>query len=161
METPRDVQRDKGLEWIFNDWRKKAGRIVEDPFMSPHQPSTPDYAVEARIKVIGDNGTSSFYILVRSDAAGNSIGYGGGVDWDAVSLSTNGARPDDNMYNAQVDVSVWHTYCVEAKYNQITFFVDGQQMLQGSDNHYLKAGLVGLENNEEQIQVSSFKVFAL
>jgi hypothetical protein len=54
-----------------------------------------------------------------------------------------------------------HSYRLEVRGHQITFFQDGQQINQALDTSYTNAGYVGLLSYHTAIIVMSFKVFAL
>lgn len=54
-----------------------------------------------------------------------------------------------------------HTYRVEVRGNHITFSIDGQKILETTDNTFLSAGQVGFRAIFADINVTSFKVIAL
>jgi uncharacterized protein YjeT (DUF2065 family) len=126
----------------------------EGAIFAPYQPSTANYAVEVQAKITTDNSDDdcSFCIIVRNDGSlsyGSYSGYAEGLD-DSTDLSTT------------FDRTAWHTYRVEAKYNQITFLIDGQQIEQQTSNTYLQPGRIGIADKQgTQAEVRSFKVFAL
>jgi serine/threonine protein kinase len=135
--------------------------------LSSYHPSTPNYAVEAQIQLV--RYTSSYYgdfgILVRTDAGGN--GYYASVDqtngliialMDGSNQDNYGANLNQNSYTPDTK---YHTYRIEVKTNTITLFLDGQQIGQATDNTYLDARQVGLRAYNAEINVTSFKVFAL
>jgi serine/threonine protein kinase len=69
-----------------------------------------------------------------------------------------GSNLNQNSYTPDTK---YHTYRVEVKTNTITLFLDGQQIGQATDNTYLNARQVGLRAYDAEINVTSFKVFAL
>ena len=127
----------------------------EGAIFAPYQPHTANYAVEVQARITIDNSDDedcSFCIIVRNDGSLPYYGYSGyaeGLD-DSTDLSTT------------FDRTAWHTYRVEAKYNQITFFIDRQQISKEISNTYLKSGRIGIADKQgTQAEVRSFKVFAL
>jgi hypothetical protein len=137
-----------------------------DSIISPCQPSTPNYAVEAKMQIL--DSPNNCYLAIRGRVQPAGTGYGGyfvGFDsyfGDAtiVPFSPNlGFWPSKNrIYNPGL---AEHLYRVEFRDNQITLKIDNSVMAQAIDNKFLTTGEVGLENGGCQIKVSSFQVIAL
>jgi hypothetical protein len=154
-----------------------------------HTLPTSNYAVEAQIQYVRsadpDSGFGSgmfeFGIMLRGD--GGTAGYEVGVGQDRcndtpiamisliqqaqigspsqcfeggpVPLSGSGSSQNYN-----VDTN-FHTYRAAITNNMITLSIDGNQLLQTSDNTYTNAGQVGLRDIYGDINVKSFTVIAL
>ena len=142
-----------------------------DSIMSPScQPSTKNYAVEAKMQIL--DSPDSCYLAIRGRVQPAGSGYGGyfvGFDsyfGDATIIpffpSTSpryGFWPTKSrIYNPGLTE---HLYHVEFRENQITLKIDNHVILQATDNRFLGTGEVGLENGGCQISVSSFKILTL
>lgn len=180
----------KGMNgWIgSSEWKVLDGKLLSDgsntgpginvapsgsdSITSPCQPSTPNYAVEAKMQIL--DSPNDCYLAIRGRVQPASSGYSGyfvGFDsyfGDATIIpfspsdgfsSINGFLPSkSSIYNPGVSE---HVYRVEFRDNQITLKIDNNVVLQVIDNRYLNTGQVGLENGGCQISVSSFQVVAL
>ena len=116
---------------------------------APYQPSTRNYAVEVQARAVNEYNAPLFYIIVRNDGT-----QYGGYQEKIPYTDLEGSPP------GTVDTT-WHKYRVEVQYNQITLLIDGQRHDQEIDNTYLQPGQVGLMAFNTQMEVRSFKVFAL
>ena len=154
-----------------------------------HTLSTPNYAVEAQIQYVSStdpdsvskNGMFEFGIVLRGN--GGTSGYEVGVGKDRcntspiamISLiqkaqvgsptqcSSGGPVPLSGSGSSQrynVDTN-FHTYRAAITNNTITLSIDGNQLLQTSDNTFTNAGQVGLRNIFGDINVKSFTVTTL
>jgi len=136
-----------------------------DFIVSPYKPTTADYAVEAQIQFVGaapPSTTLLFGIFVRSGSNGDVVGYDGYIYGNFAKIRR--AADPHTVILQQTPYSLetsWHTYRVEAKNSTITFFIDNKQMLQVVDTAYTLPGLVGLFDNNSQINVRSFTVLPL
>jgi hypothetical protein len=146
---------------------------INAPLLAPINLGTPDYTVEARIKIdsLADlgNGGSAFGFILRGTDLWNcytlSIGGYDGVKtgkvghsvYDLSAIATSISWQADNGGDYIPDMN-WHTYQASAIGNQITLSVDGQVLAQITDNKFLNPGQVGLWSNNYQLEVSSFIV---
>ncbi|MGH8908337.1 MAG: family 16 glycoside hydrolase [Egibacteraceae bacterium] len=147
-------------------WKTLNGALLNDgtgDFFGPlfadfDSGSLADLAVEAEIRVTRGSGTS-FGIEVRVD--GNGGGYAAGL-YKARTFVwyLDGGNPisEGEAFDPGGD---WHTYRVEAKDNVVTLLVDGAVLAEVADNKYLEGGQVSLWSNDYQLEVRSFKVFAI
>jgi hypothetical protein len=152
--------------------------------------STPNYAVEAQIQYVrsanpdnnNNNGMFEFGIMLRGDGgtAGYEVGVGLSTCSNATSIAmisliqqarigqssqcdSNGPDPlsgSGSSQNYNVDTN-FHTYRAAVTNNTITLSIDGNQLLQTSDNTFTNAGQVGLRDIFGDINVKSFTVTAL
>jgi hypothetical protein len=137
-----------------------------DTIIAPYQPSTADYALQARIKILST--PDKCWLALRGRVQNDDSGYNGYfVGYDAyfgdgiiayfapkvgfVSLQSKSYSPG----------FAWHIYRAEFKGNQITLKIDGHTLLQVTNIANPNAGQVGLENGDCQIEVSGYRVFAL
>ena len=146
-----------------------------DGIFAPFQPQVTDYAIEARIRVIGDSGvTGEFGLFARltTDDADNMVAYFGGVtniyaqkpyQGDA-EMHVGGAyaSPDEVLSSSPfTPASNWHTYRLTVKGTTETLSIDGSVVSTVSDARYLQPGKVGITcENGLQLDVSSFSVIA-
>ncbi len=138
--------------------------------LAPYQPPTTDYAVEAQIKFVRFNGDGDFGVLLRVDNNGDGYLCGFEDSYDSatpiISVITAGESSSnpissDSNSNFTLDTLNFHTIRVEVNKDIITMFVDGNQLLQATDNSYLSAGTVGLRSNGAVFNVHSFQVMKL
>lgn len=137
-----------------------------DTITPPCQPSTTNYAVEAKMQIL--DSPNNCYLAIRGRVQPAGSGYGGyfvGFDTyfgDATIIPfspSEGFTPSKSrIYNPGL---YEHTYRVEFRDNQITLKIDNRVVLQAFDNKFLGTGEVGLENGGCQISVSSFQVITL
>jgi len=146
------------------------------PIFAPYGPPSPDYAVEAQIRVSADQPGSSFGIVARAEdnpSAGNDAagGYAGGVGsgWNQTtgindlsgwwgSSDLNGRLVEGTAFDPGMD---WHTYRLEVSGNTVRLLIDATEVARVTDNKYLAAGRVGLWCNKYQLEVRSFTVSGL
>lgn len=149
-----------------SSWKTLRGALLTDgtgwasTVFAPYDTRTiPDYAVEARIRVISPG---LFGIVLRHSAS--DAGYVGvvsdseawlGAGRDAYYAAGIGDR---KAFDAGSD---WHTYRVEADGNTLRFLIDGAQYATATDNRYIAGGIAGLSSQHSQIEVSSFTVSRL
>jgi hypothetical protein len=149
-------------------WRTLRGALISDgsgsasTVFAPYDTRTiPDYAVEARIRLIRSD---DFGIVLRHSAS--DAGYVAGLSGDGAWLGSG-----SDAYNAYYKKispvkafdpgSDWHTYRVEADGNTLRFLIDGAEYATATDNRYISGGIAGLSSHESQIEVSSFTVSRL
>lgn len=138
----------------------------DDAVTSPYQPSTANYAAEAKIQIVSSPDHCYFALRGRVQPDGSEYdGYFVGFDTnygDAL-IAAFSARDTWSPIKSQTytpDLN-WHTYQAAFKGNQITLKIDGSVVLQVTDNKFINPGQVGLANGDCQINVSSFQVIAL
>lgn len=158
------------------DWRVADGALVNDgsktssgnnTLLSPCQPTTPDYAVQATIQYM--SGGYGFGILARG---GGDTGYEGWISTNGIApglfagIADASQTPSDFLASASYEVdTAWHTYRLEVKGLNLAFFIDGSEVANTTNASYLSAGRVGLTVNGLwsgcQIMVKNFQVIAL
>lgn len=154
---------EKGL--VGSDGNKSDYNLGRYRLLAPYHPLTADYAVEAQIQLVrftsseGDIG-----LLVRTDGEDNGylcgFGVSRGVTIGQVKSGASSTSISINGPNIPLD-HIYHTFRVEVKKNAITFFLDGRQLVQTTDNSYLAAGMVGLRAMNAVVDVRSFQVVKL
>ncbi len=138
----------------------------DDSVLSPYQPSTADYALEARIRIL--SAPDKCWLALRGRVQRDGSGYNGYfVGFDAymgdgiIAYFTPSIGFFPLQSKSYSPGSDWHTYRAEFQGNQITLKIDGNSVLQVTNNANPSPGQIGLENGDCQIEVSSFKVIAL
>jgi hypothetical protein len=161
------------------DWKTVSGQLVNDgtngdatqfahaPMITPY---TPNYAVEAEIQSVRDGHGCSSYGAFGLSVRGESIGdYRVGIlGWGTAFIfdHTSSDGCPEYYYNALTTAKYsldtdWHTYRVEVRGNDFKILIDGQSVIETTDNHHLTSNSVGLWSNGRVINVRSFKVIAL
>lgn len=139
--------------------------------ISPYQPNTPNYVVEAQIQYVGwgesmhcyNSNEPFFGILIRGNIT-NQLDISGGYLLKMfpyksfIGITEPVAGFQSNTYQPG---TASHLYRIQAEYNVITISVDGQQMAQLMDNTYLSAGNIAILDCGYQINVSSVKMFTI
>jgi hypothetical protein len=150
---------------LVNDGTEPYSRFA--PTFASYRPESPDYAVEAKIRVIQDR-ASSFGVVVRARAnEGYAVGVGGfwGRTTNICYLDgwwgTNDRANCIAAGQAFDPGTDWHTYRIEVKANVITLLIDNAVMTSVTDNRFLSAGLVGLWSNRYHLEVLDFKIIKL
>lgn len=150
-----------------------------------------DYAVEAQITFVRSKdrfGQYHFGIMVRGD--GQSNGYEVGIALEGQPNPADGNYCEKPQPTATAFISLIqgiqtpigygfcmafatlakteyafdtqsHLFRVEVEGDTITLFLDHHRVLSTSDNTYINAGQVGLRSVFADVNVTSFKVFAL
>lgn len=159
---------------LGSGWKQLGGMLLNDgsngdyngrpTLVAPRscQPTTMDYAVEAKIQVVqfSDN-YSGFGINVRgAPSSPHEPGYSTYIDSSSgANISVVGG---DILKSASFNPGTdFHVYRAEVKGNTITFLIDGTAVLSVVDNRFITAGEVGLWCANAQIALSSFKVYKL
>lgn len=125
--------------------------------VAPPSVGQSNYAVEAEIQVIKPGASVRCYLKARMV---NDVGYYGGFDggWDAVRIGYD----DDTIAVPHISMDAnWHKYRLEVNGNSIRLLLDGAPVAQGIDNRMLNSGNVGIYCGNGQINVKSFRVYAL
>jgi hypothetical protein len=147
--------------------------LAHPPTITPY---TADYAVEADIQVVRQTSWFCVYpgfgIAVRAESTGlYLVGMVSDSDgWLGFILDTSSKSSAcsfnrllqsalvKNSFNLDTD---WHTYRVEVRGNDIKLLVDGNTVIETTDNHHLRSNAVGLWSAAVVLNVRSFKVIAL
>jgi hypothetical protein len=112
----------------------------------------------------------AFGLSVRGESSGDyrvGVGLPGStnafiLDHNSSDTCPNGDYFESALTKASYSLDTnWHTYRVEVRGNDIKLLIDGQTVLETTDNHHLTSNSVGLWSNGMVINVRSFKVFAL
>lgn len=142
-------------------------------FLPSYLPETPNYALEASIKVnnAGLPGNSGNYFGLFSRYPGSlggvQSGYVGGIEGSFGTLDTPVYyNPHTALFRAEGGYnpgSTTHLYRFESKSNTFTMSIDGAQVFSETDqnNTLPDAGELGLEVSGCDITVFSFQVIAL
>jgi hypothetical protein len=143
-----------------------AGRDASD-IVSPYQPPTVDYALEVQVRALKYQppigGQAGFGVFGRGDGRGDiragifDTGRTAGIVSLGASLSLR--RPFD-------PATLWHTYRLEAKGNQVQLSVDGVVWDEGALNPLFQyttpnGRLAGLFVQAAEVNFRSFKILAL
>jgi hypothetical protein len=150
-----------------SSWKTLRGTLLNDgtswssTVFAPYDTrKIPDYAVEARIRVIK---LDRFGILLRHSAS--DAGYIGIVSGGSAWLAAGSEAYDDTeQIGAEQSFDPgtgWHTYRIEADGNVVRFLIDGASYATATDNRYLSGGISGLSSHQSQIEVSSFTALRL
>jgi hypothetical protein len=176
--TPSPVQRGTALYQIdtwqkeLNGWKGSSawklsnGMLINDgtnidnnTLSPPYFPAITAYAVEATMQKIRCENYSAagFGIIAR--------GIAGWLHPDDHSASINLASNTPYSYISRKDSydtdASWHTYRLEVKEQNITFFADNQEIMNTADNTTLTGGSVGLVSNLCQVDVKNFRIIAI
>lgn len=147
---------------------------------------TANYAVETQMQYVRNGNADTYYknfefgMMLRGD--GTASGYEVGVGQDNCNGPTlamvsrvqdgqTGNSPQcsygpvplsgsGSSHGYKIDTD-WHTYRAEVTGNIVRLFIDGNKLLETSDNTFTDAGQVGLRDVYGDINVKSFKVTAL
>jgi hypothetical protein len=125
--------------------------------------SAKDFAVEAEIQLLGYRiGNGSFGVMARiqNDGTGYSAGNDEADGLIALRAEMGGGRPtiDSQPFTPGEEP---HKYRLEVRGNNLRVFVDGAEVLSGTDNTWLMGKGVGLWCDGAQLIVRSFEVFEL
>lgn len=161
---------------LGSGWKRLGGMLLNDgsnggyngrpTLVAPRscQPTTMDYAVEAKIQVVQfSDQYSGFGINVRGvPSSPQEPGYSTYIDSSNASGANISVVGGDVLKSAPFNPGTdFHVYRAEVKGNTITFLIDDAAVLSVVDNRYISAGEVGLWCANAQIELSSFKVVKL
>jgi hypothetical protein len=149
------------------DWSVVESVLLDDgtsdngSMLAPYFPATRDYSVEAEVQFLRYR--PGYYgkwgITIRSGYYVGVCGGCGGNNGEPSIFISNG---DTYIANAPHTIDgQFHTYRVEVQSNNIRFLIDGQPVLQATDNTHLDPGRVGLESNDSQISVRVVRIAPL
>lgn len=129
--------------------------------LAPFQLQTANYIVEAEIQYLGKVSSSNitaFGIILRGGKDLMKTGY------VCYIYNTTEAKikiiPDANSQinlSSPLDTS-WHKYLVVANNTTISFYLDNKQIGEVMDNSFTSPGMVGLLDNNSQINIRNFQV---
>jgi hypothetical protein len=171
--------------WSAASWHVLSDRLSNDGLSegvwitAPYHPErVADYAVEAEIRlsrreetcegVVGDGegGTIdySYGIVVRAVTAGSyDVGFHSVTCRQRASIyagrEERAAKRVDDV--AALSDTSWHTYRVEVEGIFVRLLVDGEVIVQTTDDQFTKGGQVGLWSNNLELDVRRFRVIAL
>jgi hypothetical protein len=168
--------------WLgAGDWKTVGGMLVNDgsgydsQIFAPYQPGlahNDNYAIEAEIQLVRYTDTTfssraSFSILARVDTNKQGYQIGACAAFGFFSCGTYtynlfASNGSVNIADAEFNPGTeWHTYRAEMVNNTIKVLLDGNVVLQTTDNIFLSGGRVGLSSYRNQINVRSFRVIKL
>jgi hypothetical protein len=138
------------------------------PILAPYEPESPDYVVEAKMRLI-ESYRGSFGVVVRANGnEGYAVGVGSWIGrrrkqvpnicYMDATFHRRGCRVEPQRFEPGTDL---RTYRIEVKENTITFIVDQAVVTRVIDNKFLSAGRVGFWSNGYQVEVRSFRVLKL
>ena len=136
--------------------------------MPSYRPTSADYEVDAQIQYVRNTqGSGDFGIVLRVDESNGGYFCGfNGSNYD-IALIPNGQSSTTSLLqttgsrNSVKRDTGYPTERVRIQNNEITLFVDNQQVAQATDSTYLSAGVVGLRANGTVVDVHSFRVESL
>ena len=170
-----------GGTWTAQRGVLSFGGTSQSSILAPFRLKRSSYAIVARMKLIRYRGdgvyvANSFGILFRAQRPSGHLfaaGLGSGIFETAsetgvtytAAIITEAAKPvqdesTGNYFAFQLTPG-WHTYRVEVRSNDIQLYLDGQQLVEVTDNRFDSANMVGLFSSRTQFQVSSYKVVSL
>jgi hypothetical protein len=128
-----------------------------------------NYIVEAQVQFLGfDQVCNGYSFGVDARMIPGTNGYEGGTN-----LAHGACDPSQADASLHVDNytllaitpfvpgTSWHTYDLEVNGNQLTLLIDGNEMLQATNDVHTTGGLAGIEDFNVQMNVSSFKIIAV
>jgi hypothetical protein len=135
--------------------------------VSPCQPPTKDYALEAEIQEIDQctfgSGPKQFGLIARGGEKGGILA---GPDCGKAKIAST--QKDFFAFDGETIASDpfapgggWHVYRLEVQGDQIRLLIDGAPLLEKADNRNLTGTKVGMFSNGAQINVRSFKILQL
>ena len=138
----------------------------DDAVLAPYHPTHSDYAIEARIQIVGSPSSCYFGIrarveTVRSQYQGYFVGYHSGMG-NAL-IATFGPNEGFTVVKSEQfsPGTASHLYRAEFRDNHVSLLIDGAPVVDILDNKFVSAGLVGLTDGYCQVQVSSFQLMGL
>ncbi len=150
------------------DWTVTNNELVNDGSSYSGQPTptilapytmtaTSNYAVETKVHVLA--GWPCFDVALRGVSTPNGWhGYKAAVCDQKIRLQAENDILATVPFNPG---TVWHTYRFEVKDSHLTFFVDGQPLVETHDTRYPTGGQVGLKSYGTQLEIGSFQIIAL
>lgn len=172
-----------------NPWQVKDGNLVYGKgyytiIYAPYLPRTPDYAVEAELRVTSiptgeDCGCFPNVGLVlrfERKVGGTEAGYSAGEEWNlgkppkvfariqAAPFDTLGESLDVLGAGLPAPTSGWHTYRFEAQGSRLRFLIDGRPVLEATDARFHATGVhgrVGVAAAGVPVEVRRFAVLSL
>lgn len=182
-EVPSAPQPDEGslaytadwTQWDLGDgWSADGSKLVSDgseagPIVAPFTPTTANYAVEARMAVVGSNSCAEVAgVLARAAGAddadpGSFDGYTGVVCahvWRIDAIADGTIR---TLANASRTLDTQpHTYRLEVAGDRLRFFIDGKFAGEATDSQISATGKAGLfVSGGSVVTVDLFRIYAL
>ncbi len=171
--------------WTAPSWQMLSDRLSNDSLSegvwitAPYQPERiADYAVEAEIRLAKREENCDGVI---GDGMGGTLDYSYGIVARAVTMGSYsvGIRSVTCRQRASIfagreelaprlvdDLTVlsdtdWHTYRVEVEGIFVCLLIDGEVIVQTTDDRFTEGGQVGLWSNNLELDVRRFRVIAL
>lgn len=164
-------------DWLLAEgWAALDGTLIADgnvaaPLLSPFQPESADYAVEAELSLLDvDQCATVAGVFARVTEQSNvnetfPAGYIGNVcatDWLIEAVNENNDNRDTLARGEFTLDDQPHVYRLEVEGDQIRMFVDGEFVGEATDQRWTNAGGAGIYlDGALQVTVSAFRVYAL
>lgn len=155
------------------EWKAVSSMLVSDgtgngndTILAPVQPAGVNYAIEAQIRLQQRPvALGTCYLGLVGRATDDHNGYYVGLHNNSGNFALVISRqspgfPEVKSQNDDPGLD-FHLYRVEFSGNQILVKIDGNLVMQASDNQYLDPGKVGLFSYGCPVEVSSFKLLPL
>lgn len=131
--------------------------------ISPYRPRMRDYAVEAEFQHINAGCTSGYGFVLRQPETKKGIWVGFYVECDGAAWVTLDGIPyttgATHVKSAGMKLdNRWHTFRAVVQSNTIRFYVDGNLVVEATDNRYLTPGSVGIWVWQTQVSVRNFRI---
>lgn len=127
-----------------------------------------DYAVEAEIQFVRDQGKGGFPmfgIVARSDGAeGGYLADVKVANGPAAELQTLQGAPFNSTHLVEKAITPddrWHKYRLEVEGNRLRFFIDGGLYVETTSSAFHEGNKVGVASYLTEINVRSFMVIRL
>jgi len=157
-----------------SDWTVLNGMLHNDgtdssanspTIVAPYQvEGITDYAIEIHMQIVTGSNCFDVTTIRASGSANIWQGYkaticGGNAFINAGSISGNSF---DQLAQVHFDIgNTWHTYRIEVKGTRLSYLIDGKLIMGVDDSRYSSGGRLGFKSYLTQLNISSFKVFAL
>lgn len=149
----------EGVGWRVTDGMLTFDGSIPNTFLAaPHRPESPDYAVEAEIRVVSPFWQRQAFGLMARER------YQGGVNWWSYMRLNHPFLGTASGVLVQTDLNIddgWHSYRLEVQGNRLKLLIDGQVRAEATDGQYSSPGRAGIWSNGVQINVRNFKIVAL
>lgn len=123
--------------------------------------STNNYAIEARVQILG-GGRGCFFLAIRGSSTAN--GWSGYKTGTCTSLNNFDIQNSSGTVIAHTNFTPgnsYHVYRIEVKGSSIRCYVDGGLIVQTIDTSVLSGNQVGIKTYFGQIAVSYFKIIGI
>ena len=174
----------RSAEWqTVPNWKIEQGQLVtesdkEVTILIPYVSITPNYAIELRAQIVRLLHRDGGYISISTQPTATKDGYQAGLsDLKGTEPRPNGSHPQAHAFlepqsstlqgtGRPIDYEPhfdWHTYRVEVKDNEVTFFVDGTAVSTADSTRtdMLSNGPITLGSAMIELHISSLSIIAL